>query len=87
MADYKAVGSTSSTFKQPRQKIWGVFNRPNTSQGSSYWELVLTTNDFQAATQEVNNWLKNPPSGQYAKPGIDNVILCEIAPVDSTVQA
>jgi hypothetical protein len=84
--DYKAIGTTGSSFKQPRQKMWGVFSRPNVQNASSYWELVMMSNDFKKAKEAVNNWLQNPPTGQYAKPGINNVILCEIVPVDSDVR-
>lgn len=82
---YNAVSSPGSSFKQPRQKLWGVFQRPNDQYGSYYWDLVLMTNDLNAAKNKVNDWLKNPPTGQNAKPGINNVILCEIVPVDSSV--
>jgi hypothetical protein len=84
-ATYTSVTSGNSTFKQPRQKMWAVFSRPNNQYGGSFWELTLVSNDLQEAKEKVNDWLKNPPTGQYAKPGLDNVILCELAPIDSDV--
>ena len=83
--NYNSVGSTSSSFKQPRQKMWGVFSRPNSQDGVKYWELTLLTNSLQEAKEKVNDWLKNPPTGQYAQAGLNNIILCEVVPVDMEV--
>jgi len=82
---YSSVGNPSSSFKQPRQKTWGVFQRPNVTTSNVYWDLVLMTNDLKSAKAKINDWLKNPPTGTGALPGLDNIILCEIVPVDSTV--
>ena len=35
------------TFKQPRQKMFGVFFKPNDNYGADYWDLVLITNDMR----------------------------------------
>jgi hypothetical protein len=83
---YNPVGTPGSSFKQPRQKMWGVFQRPNTQAGQPYWDLVLMTNDLQAAKNTINSWLQNPPTGQYALGGLNNIILCEVIPVDSNVE-
>jgi hypothetical protein len=82
--NYTPVGEPGSTFKQPRQKIWGVFCRPINIK-EDYWEIVLTTNDLQEAKEKINDWLREPPVG-HTRTGLNNVILTEIVPIDSNIE-
>jgi len=83
-AVYTAVTDSASTFKNPRQKMWGVFVRPSDVPNFVNWQLCLITNDIREARSKVDEWLKIPPvSGNGLPTGINNVILGEIIPIDS----
>jgi len=94
---YKAVGTAnlgSSTFKNPRHKMWGVFIKYQLTSSTSTtdaWKLILQTNEVFEVKMYVNEFLKNPPTlASDGKPnnfvGTDAVIACEILPVDSFVK-
>ncbi|ALN97814.1 hypothetical protein Bp8pS_135 [Bacillus phage vB_BpuM-BpSp] len=84
--EYSSIESSKSSFKQPRQKIWGVFTRPKSTNAGDTWELVKMSNDIEEAKEAVREWLNNPPTTQGVKTGLDNVILCEIAPISSRIE-
>jgi hypothetical protein len=66
--------------------MWGVFQKANQSATTAmYWDLVTVTNDIRTARTAVDTFLKYPPLGSFVQAGINNVILCEIIPIDDTV--
>lgn len=85
---YSPVYEKNNTFKQPRQKIWGVFiAKEKMSNGSSMnkWNLAYSSNDFNGAKEFFNKWLQNPEvDPKFA--GMNNIIMVEIIPVNSNVQ-
>jgi hypothetical protein len=52
------------------------------------WDLVLLTGNLQEAKDKMNQWLRQPETGSN-RPlvGINSVMICEIVPADSIVEA
>ncbi|ALN97816.1 hypothetical protein Bp8pS_137 [Bacillus phage vB_BpuM-BpSp] len=75
-----------SSFKQPRQKIWGVFvvDIEKTKDTTKKWKLIEATNDYEKAKTTFNEWLREPESDELKFTGLDNIILTELLPADIT---
>jgi hypothetical protein len=50
------------------------------------WDLVLLTGNIQEAKIKVNDWLRMPDPSRE-RTGINSVMLCEIVPADTVVEA
>jgi hypothetical protein len=81
--EYKAVYGTPNSFKQPRQKMWGVFVVGEIKTAGNKWNLVHMSNDFESAKDFLNDWLRNPDISDNKMAGLDNIIMVEIIPADS----
>lgn len=74
---YSAVTNTNQgSFNNPRQKMWGVLQN-----ASSGWTIVLITNCFDDAKEQVRKLLNT--GGQYTS--IDRLMVVEIVPIDTVI--
>jgi hypothetical protein len=86
--EYVAISNIyDNSFKQPRQKMWGVFVAGKRVTSSNppinKWNLVYLSNDFEGAKDFYNEWLQNPDITDYNLAGSDNAIMVEILPINS----
>lgn len=72
---YSSVSQTDTTFGNPRQKTWAVF------QYSLGWALKLTTTSFSEAQSYVKDLLA--AGGMYTS--VNKIIVCEIVPIDIVI--
>jgi hypothetical protein len=80
--EYVAVSQSANSFRQPRQKMWGIFIAEEKSGDTAKWSLIYSSNDFIAAKELFNSYLQDPEVDP-AKAGMDNIIFTEIVPADS----
>lgn len=71
--NYVSVSQKNSTFNQPRQKTWIVFQL-----GTTGWNPKLTTTSFSEAQDEVKAFLC--AGGQYTN--INRIMVAELVPID-----
>ncbi|WCS68184.1 hypothetical protein Goe21_00740 [Bacillus phage vB_BsuM-Goe21] len=82
--EYNAVSTSNSIFKQPRQKMWGVFVAVSKTGNINKWKLIYLNNDFDGAKEIFNDWLQNPKDPSLA--GMDNIIMTEVLPANSSTR-
>jgi hypothetical protein len=84
--EYKAVYQPINSFKQPRQKMWGIFVVGAKKNNLNNWNLVYQSNDFTGAKEFFNNWLQNPMIEDPKLGGMHNIIMVEILPANSNTR-
>jgi hypothetical protein len=82
--EYKAIINPSGgSFRNPRQKMWGIFITNEKKGDTNIWVLIHMSNDFESAKDVYNGFLQNPDVKDPKLAGMDNIIFTEILPVDS----
>jgi len=88
--NYVSVNHDDNSFKQPRQKIWGLFIKgKDVAQTSQLWHLAFTSSSLDLVAKKTNLYLQNPPTLGTGQPSytINDYIVCEIVPIDSVVNS
>jgi hypothetical protein len=84
--EYKAVYAPVNTFKQPRQKMWGVLVAGELKNGVKKWNLAYLDNDFIGAKEFFNAYLQKPDIEDNKLAGMDNIIMVEVLPANSNAR-
>ena len=83
---YSAVFRPQNTFKNPRQKMWGVFVANSGTGNIKKWSLCYASDDFRGAKTFYNSFLQDPQQDDMTLIGTDNIIMIEILPVNSNTR-